>query len=65
MNFVKISNIDGKRLMPYQGLSHKLDNLLYSHEVKSFMQYEEKCILIYKMGLFNNPTFLVFRIRFN
>jgi hypothetical protein len=57
-----ISSIDGTRLMPYQGLSHKLDNLLHSHEVNSFLRYEGESILIYKKGLFDNPTFLVFRI---
>ena len=57
-----ISSIDGTRLMPYQGLSHKLDNLLHSHEVNSFLLYEGDLIFIYKFGLFNNPTNLVFRI---
>lgn len=62
MDSKKILSIDGKKLMPYQGLSHKLDNLLHSHEVNSFLQYEGKSILIYKIGLSNNPTFLIFRI---
>lgn len=56
------SNGDGKKMMPYQGLSHKLYLLLNSHEVKSFLLYEGDLIFIYKFGLFDNPTCLVFRI---
>ena len=32
MDSKKILSIDGKRLMPYQGLSHILDNLLHDSE---------------------------------
>lgn len=62
MNSRIILSIDGKSTMTYQGLSHKLDNLLNLPEVNSFLKYEGDSILIYKFGLFNNPTFLVFRI---
>jgi hypothetical protein len=49
-------------MMKYQSLQHDMDNLLHSDEVLGILQYHGNLVFIYRRGLFDNPSFLVFRI---
>jgi hypothetical protein len=57
-------SIDGQRIMKmeYQSLTHDMVNLLYSDEVRGILEYDGNLVFIYKKGLFDNPSFLAFRI---
>ena len=56
-----IRSINGRKMMEYDGLAHRLDNL-NSIEVTGILSYKEDCIFIYRIGLYENPSFLLFRI---
>jgi hypothetical protein len=47
--------------MEYDGLAHRLDNLK-SIEVTGILSYNKDCVFIYRIGLYENPSFLLFRI---
>lgn len=57
-----IPSIRGDCSLEYQGLQHDLDNLLNSQEVMSILEYSGDFSFIYRKGLFDNPSFLLFRI---
>jgi hypothetical protein len=61
-DFRVIRSIHGDRFLEYQGIQHDLDNLLNSQEVVSILRYSGDLFFIYIKGLFDNPSFLVFRI---
>ena len=58
-NCIRISN---GQFVKYMSLQHLFDNLLTLHEVLGFLRYDGDNRAMYDMGLFNNPTSLVFRI---
>ena len=57
-----IWSIDGRRKMEYQSLAHDMDNLLHSIETVRILQYYGNEEVIYRRGLFDNPSLLAFRI---
>lgn len=61
-DFSVIRSIHGDRFLEYQGIQHDLDNLLNSQEVVSILRYSGDLFFRYIKGLFDNPSFLVFRI---
>lgn len=61
-DFRVILSIHGDRFLKYQGLQHDLVNLLNSQEVVSILRYSGDFCFIYRKGLFDNPSFLLFRI---
>jgi hypothetical protein len=50
------------RLYGYQSVGYYIDTLLNCFEVKRFTEYRGDDASMYEFGLFNNPTFLVFRV---
>ena len=50
------------RYVKYQGLAHLVSNLLELHEVAAICAYRGNSPSLLRMGLFENPSFLVHRI---
>jgi hypothetical protein len=50
------------RYVEYQGLAHLVSNLLELHEVAAICAYRGNSPSLLRMGLFENPSFLVHRI---
>lgn len=57
-----ILSLDGTKMIEYQSLQHDMDNLLHSDDVWGILQYHGNLVFIYRRGLFDNPSFLGFRI---